>query len=178
MTDKVICSGKPIVWSPKFAYHGFRYIEIEGLETADEVIVEGVFVHQAVELRTQFECSDDFLNKLFRGGIMATYSNMFYSITDCPTREKLGWTNDAQASCEQILTDFKAEDVLNKWLQDIRDAMREDGAMPGIIPTPGWGFHWGNGPVSDGVLFEIPYRIYLHTGNGSPLLESSISVSN
>lgn len=172
MTDKVICSGKPIVWSPKFAYHGFRYIEIEGLKDASEAVVEAVFVHQAVDIRTEFECSDNFLNKLFKGGLIATHSNMFYMITDCPTREKLGWANDAQASCEQILTNFKAEHVLAKWVQDIRDAMREDGALPGIIPTPGWGFHWGNGPVSDGVLFELPYRIYLHTGNPKPLVES------
>ncbi len=172
MTDRFICSGNKVIWSPKFTYHGFRYIEIEGIDSSDEVTVEAVFVHQDVAVRTEFECSDPFLNKLFRAGQVSTFSNMFYQITDCPTREKLGWTNDAQASAEQILTNFKAEHLLEKWQQDIRDAVREDGSMPGIIPTPGWGYHWGNGPVSDGVLFEIPYRIYLHTGNEKPLLES------
>ncbi|MBQ7839971.1 MAG: family 78 glycoside hydrolase catalytic domain [Lachnospiraceae bacterium] len=171
-TDKFICSGKRMTWSPRFAYHGFRYIEIEGLKNREEAVVEAVFVHQAVEKRTEFECSNSFLNQLFYAGQMSTYSNMFYQITDCPTREKLGWANDAQASAEQILTDFKAERLLEKWLQDIRDAMREDGALPGIMPTAGWGYHWGNGPVSDGVLFELPYRIYLHTGNALPLAES------
>ena len=171
-TDRFICSGKEMVWSPRFAYHGFRYIQIEGMESSEEAVVEAVFVHQAVELRTEFECSDSFLNALFRAGQISTYSNMFYQITDCPTREKLGWANDAQSSTEQILTDFKAERGLEKWLQDIRDAMREDGALPGIMPTAGWGYHWGNGPVSDGVLFEVPYRIYLHTGNSAPLIES------
>lgn len=172
MTDCFICSGKEITWSPKFAYHGFRYIEIEGIESSDEVVAEAVFVHQDIEIRTEFECSDSFLNELFRAGQMSTFSNMFYQITDCPTREKLGWSNDAQASAEQILTNFKSERLLEKWQQDIRDAMREDGSMPGIIPTAGWGYHWGNGPVSDGVLFEIPYRVYLHTGNDNLLLET------
>lgn len=51
--------------------------------------------------------------------------------------------------------------------------MKENGSLPGIIPTAGWGYEWGNGPVSDGVLFEIPYRIYLHTGNPIPLIESA-----
>ncbi len=172
MTDRFICSGKEVVWSPRFTYHGFQYIEIEGLTSGDEATVEAVFVHQDIETRTEFECSEPFLNKLFHAGIISTYSNMFYQITDCPTREKLGWANDAQSSAEQILTNFKAEHLLEKWLQDIRDAMREDGALPGIIPTAGWGYHWGNGPVSDGVLFELPYRIYLHTGNTEPLLRS------
>ena len=44
---------------------------------------------------------------------------------------------------------------------DIFDAMREDGAMPGIAPSPDWGYD--NGPVADGALFEIPYRLYLYT---------------
>ncbi|MBO7224509.1 MAG: hypothetical protein J6V35_01200, partial [Bacteroidales bacterium] len=46
-------------------------------------------------------------------------SNMFYKLTDCPTREKAGWTNDAQSSCEQILTNFEAENLLTKWLKKL-----------------------------------------------------------
>ena len=171
-TDMFICSGKKTVWSPKFVYHGFRYIEIDGIKNIDDITVQAVFVHQAVEKKTEFNCSDEFLNKLFKAGQASVYSNMFYSLTDCPTREKLGWTNDAQASAEQVLTNFKAERFFEKWLTDIYDAMKPDGSLPGIIPTSGWGYQWGNGPVSDGVLFEIPYRLYLHTGDGVPLINS------
>ncbi len=172
MTDRFICSGEETVWSPRFTYHGFQYIEIEGIDSGDEVTVEAVFIHQDIPCRTEFECSDAFLNRLFRAGILSTWSNLFYQVTDCPTREKLGWTNDAQASAEQLLTNFKSQRLLEKWLQDIRDAMAPDGALPGIIPTAGWGYEWGNGPVSDGVLFELPHRIYLHTGSTGPLVES------
>lgn len=172
MTDRFVCSGKRMTWSPKFTYHGFRYIEIEGLTSVEDVEVCGVFVHQAVEKRTDFRCSDELLNKLFRAGQYSVYSNMFYLMSDCPTREKLGWCNDAQSSMDQILTNFKAERVMEKWLYDIYDAMKDSGALPGFVPTGGWGYEWGNGPVSDGVLFEIPYRVYLHTGNTAPLTES------
>ncbi|MHB9034080.1 MAG: alpha-L-rhamnosidase-related protein, partial [Anaerolineae bacterium] len=92
--------------------------------------------------------------------------------TDCPTREKLGWANDAQASTEQMLTNFAMGKFFTKWLMDIHDAMREDGAMPGIIPTGGWGYQWGNGPVSDGVMFEVPHKLYLFTGDAQPLIDS------
>ena len=98
---------------------------------------------------------------------------MFYLLTDCPTREKFGWTNDAQGTAEQMLTNFKIEKMYEKWHQDIKDAMLSDGALPGIIPSNGWGYDWGNGPVSDGILFELPFRVYLHTGD-SKMLESSI----
>lgn len=169
-TDKFICSGKAIAWSPKFTYHGFQYIEIEGLDTPEQAKVESVFVHQAIDKRTEFHCSDEVLNRLFKAGMYSTHSNMFYQITDCPTREKLGWTNDAGGTAEQFLTNFKCERLFEKWLYDIYDAMKENGDLPGTVPTAGWGY--GLGPVADGALFEIPYRIWLHTGNEKPLIES------
>lgn len=171
-TDEFVCCGKEFVWSPRFAYHGFRYIEIEGIKNPSLDDVAGVFVHQTVDTRSGFECSDERMNRLFYAGQMATLSNLFYMPTDCPSREKFGWANDAQSSAEQMMLNFKTDRLFEKWLIDIYDAMREDGALPGIIPTFGWGYDWGNGPVSDGVLFEIPYRLYLHTGNVMPLVQS------
>ena len=170
--DRFICDGKTFDWSPRFAYHGFRFIEVTGLKDPDLSTVSGVFVHQDVKLRSSFECSDEFLNGIFRAGQMATWSNLYWMPTDCPTREKLGWCNDAQASCEQMLTDFETERLFEKWLRDLFDAQLPDGAMPGICPSSGWGYGWGNGPVSDGVLFEVPYRLYLHTGETKHLVRA------
>ena len=72
-----------------------------------------VFVHQAVSKITKFKCSNEFLNKLFVAGQFSTLSNMFYLLSDCPTREKMGWLNDAQASAEQLLVNFDSEQFLN-----------------------------------------------------------------
>lgn len=171
-TDRFICSDKKMTWSPRFTYHGFRYIQLEGVENISDVTVQAVFVHQAVERRTSFSCSEELLNRLFDAGIRTCYSNMFYQPTDCPTREKMGWTNDVHMSCEQFFTNFKIDGLFRKWLTDIYDSMREDGALPGVIPTPGYGYKWGNGPLSDGILFEMPYRLYLHSGDKSPLIEA------
>ena len=169
--NEFTCCGKEFTWTPKFSYHGFRYVLVEGLKEANKDTLTAIFVHQAVNTRSEFKCSDENLNKLFLLGQRATLSNMFYSPTDCPTREKLGWMNDAQASTEQFLIDFELERVLSKWWVDICDAQREDGMLPGIVPTSGWGFEWGNGTVSEGTLFEIPYRIYRHTGDSSLLIK-------
>ena len=171
-TDKFICGDGEFTWSPMFCYHGFRYIEITGLTNPDNAGVSGIFVHQAIRPLTGFTCSNKQLEKLFEIGQKATLSNLFYMPTDCPTREKLGWANDAQASAEQMLINFDISRFFKKWLQDIYDAMRDDNALPGIIPTGGWGYNWGNGPVSDGVLFEIPHRLYLYTGDTQPLIDS------
>ena len=173
MTDRFISDGKPWVWSPRFVYHGFQFIEITGLTNPPGLeTASGVFVHQDVKTLTEFHCEDERLNRLFEIGRMATLSNLMYMPTDCPTREKLGWCNDAQASCEQMLINFDTAKLFRKWLVDIFDAMRPDGALPGIVPTSGWGFEWGNGPVSDGILFEIPHQLFRHTGDDAPLKEA------
>jgi len=173
MTDRFICNGNEFTWSPMFVYHGFRYIELEGTAQPPPLeMVTGIFMHQDIKPISTFACSDPVLNQLFRIGQMATLSNLAYMPTDCPTREKLGWANDAQASTEQMLTNFTIVRLFEKWMVDIYDAMRDNGALPGIIPTGGWGYEWGNGPVSDGVLFEIPHKVYLFTGDAHLLKES------
>ena len=174
MTDRFICNGEDFTWSPRFTYHGFRYVEIEGLddENAKNETVTGIFVHQDIKTASSFGCSDSKLTELFRIGQMATYSNLFYVVTDCPTREKLGWMNDSQASAEQMCINFSIHNLFRKWNTDILDAQREDGAMPGIVPTPDWGYHWGNGPVSDGMQFELPWQLYRHTGDTSLLIKN------
>lgn len=172
MTDKFICNGEEFVWSPMFTYHGFRYIEIDGIKNPTYDSVAGIFVHQDIDIVSDFRCSDSIMNKLYRMGQMSTLSNLFYMPTDCPTREKFGWMNDAQASIEQMLINFDVADLLKKWNTDITDAMAEDGSLPGIVPTPGWGYEWGNGPVSDGCMFELPYKVYLYTNDKSLLINN------
>jgi alpha-L-rhamnosidase len=171
-TDEFIANGKEFTWSPRFAYHGFRYISLDGVTDPDKLTVSAVFVHQDIEPDGDFNSSSQFLNDLYRIGRMAVYSNLFYMPTDCPTREKLGWANDAQSSTEQLLINFKVANFLKKWLVDIRDSMNDEGAIPGIIPSSGWGFDWGNGPVSEGIIFEVPYKLWKYTGDEEPLTSS------
>ncbi|MEA4889608.1 MAG: family 78 glycoside hydrolase catalytic domain [Clostridiaceae bacterium] len=171
-TDRLICDGSQLDWSPRFTYHGFRYIELSGVKNPDLSMVSGIFIHLDVPQTAGFECSDPVLNQLYQLGRMATLSNLQHVPTDCPTREKLGWANDAQSSAEQMMINFGTVRFFKKWLVDIQDSLREDGAVPGIIPTPAWGYEWGTGPVSSGVLFEVPYQIYLQTGDDQPLIQS------
>ncbi len=171
-TERFICNGKPFEWSTLFSYYGFRYVEVtsDNLNALKEI--RAVFVSQDIKTRSDFHCSSFFLNKLFDCGIQATKSNLFYMPTDCPTREKYGWMNDAQSSSEQILTNFHAEKMFLQWNVNILDALTEDKGLPGIVPTYGWGYDWGNGPVSDGSLFEHVYRVYLHSGNKDGLVRN------
>ncbi len=166
-TDRLIGNGQRITWSPRFTYHGFRYVEIEGME---EPPVPGqftaLFVHQDVTPLSAFFCSDPIINEITRMARMSCLSNMFYMLTDCPTREKLGWMNDAQASMEQLVQNYDIAPLLCKWVQDMADAMNEQGDLPGIVPTGGWGYEWGGGPVSTGALFELCYQLFRQRDDG------------
>lgn len=169
--NRLIASGGVDTFKPLFSYHGFRYVLIEGLRKAPAASsVYAHFVHQDVARRSEFDSGNKVLNFIYRAGIRSTYSNMFWSLTDCPTREKLGWANDAQYSVEQTLINFDIVPLYTKWFEDLKSSMRPDGALPGIIPSPDWGFDWG--PVCDFLLFEIPYRIYLYTGITNLLTEA------
>ncbi len=172
-TDKFICNGEEFTWSPKFVYHGFQYVEISGLvgEPSEDMLTS-IFVHQAFDQTSTFECSNELFNKIYKAGILATLSNLHYLPTDCPTREKLGWANDMQASTEQFLINFPILKFFEKWYQDILDSVDEIGRVPCVIPSAGWGYEWGSGPVSDGILFELPYRLFLHTGNKEYLIKA------
>lgn len=168
--EKIICSGKQLTYKPYFVYHGFRYIQIEGVEDINDVKLTAIFTHQDIKRIATFDSGSGLLNYLFNGSIVSFYSNAIGTITDCPTREKLGWTNDIQASTEQFLINYDIEPMFEKLLKEMQIEIGEDGSMPAIIPTcKGWGRH--NGPVADGSLFHIPYMIYLYKGEDKYLKE-------
>ena len=91
MTDRYTCDGREGVWSPSFVYHGFQYVELSGLRGEPELsMVSGVFVHQDVALTSEFECSEESVNRLFEIGRMATLSNLAYIAHRLPHPRKTG----------------------------------------------------------------------------------------
>ena len=106
-------------------------------------------------------------------GINADLSNFHYFPTDCPHREKNGWTGDISVSAEQLLSTFDCSEDLGLWLKTLALAQRDDGSLPGIAPTSGWGFKWGNGPMWDSAAVIVPYYIYKYDGNKDVIRECS-----
>ncbi len=174
-TDVYICKGGDEVFVPVFKYDGFRYAIVEGLtrEQADSDAVTFLVMNSALSERAGFSCSDPVLNQLQSCARRSDLSNFYYFPTDCPHREKNGWTGDASVSAEHMLLNLTAENSLREWLFNIRLAQRADGALPGIIPTGGWGFSWGNGPMWDSVCVNLPYYIYRFAGGRDVILENA-----
>lgn len=174
--DIYICKGSETEsYTPRFTYHGFRYVKVTGItkEQATEELLTFLVYHTALETRGDFACSDPVATKLQELTRRSIVSNFHHFPTDCPQREKNGWTADAALSCEAALLNFTPERNYREWLRNICKAQREDGALPGIVPTGGWGFHWGNGPAWDCVLAWIPYYTYLYRGSTEMISESA-----
>lgn len=151
------------VYEPSFTYHGFRYVYVEGLtkkqakKSALTMLVMTAFTKQTL----RFSCSDKRLETLFKMVVNSNKSNFFYYPTDCPHREKNGWTGDAMLSAEQMLLSSDVSEYLKEWLVCMRKAQKEDGRLPRIIPCTEWGFTSGeSGPCWDGALIELTYQVY------------------
>lgn len=174
--DTYICKGVGIeTYQPTFTYHGFRYVKVSGItkEQATEDLLTFIVYHTELNTRGDFYCSDTTSTNLQELTRRSISSNFHHFPTDCPQREKNGWTADAALSCEAALLNFDPERNYREWMRNICGAQRQDGAIPGIVPTAGWGFAWGNGPAWDCVLAWIPYYTYVYRGAVDMILESS-----
>ena len=173
--DTFICKGGAETYIPTFTYHGFRYVKVTGIteEQATKDLLTFVVFHSDLASKGNFSCSCEVANTLQEMTRRSDLSNFHYFPTDCPQREKNGWTGDAALSCEQLLLNFNPEASYREWLRNIRKAQAENGALPGIVPTTGWGFSWGNGPAWDRVLFYIPYYTYVYRGETTMIADSA-----
>ena len=176
--DFYTCKGEGTeTYQPTFAYHGFRYVKVEGItgEQAVPELLTYVVFHSDLKSRGGFTCSDEIVNKLQAMTRRSDLANFHYFPTDCPQREKNGWTADAALSAEQVLLNFNPEKSYREWLRNICKAQDNRGALPGIVPTGGWGFVWGNGPAWDSVLVYLPYFVYVYRGETEMIREAATS---
>ena len=177
--DEYTCKGEGVEeWSPAFTYHGFRYCLVTGIteEQAKEGLLTYIVMNTELPERGSFSCSDETLNRLQSMIRVSTLANFYHFPTDCPHREKNGWTADAALSTEHTLLNLEPENNYYEWMRHIRASMQDDGRIPGIVPTGGWGFAWGNGPAWDNILITLPYYVYRYRGDKKIVEESLTSL--
>ena len=173
--DRYICSGEgKETYTPRFTYHGFQYVYVQGIteEQATPELLTYLEISSNIKQAGTFTCSSDVVNSIQDCTVRSTISNFVYFPTDCPHREKNGWTGDAQLCAEETMFNFHAENSWKEWLANIRKAQKEDGAIPGVIPTTGFGYEFGSGPAWDNVLIQLPYYAYKYSGDRDIIIEN------
>lgn len=160
--DRFLCGVSPAQARPLFCWHGFRYFQVEGPGEA----VSASLVCTDVAVTSTFRCSDPVLNWLYDAYIRTQRDNYHGAIpSDCPHRERLGYTGDGQLTCETALLTLDAKALYEKWYQDILDSQ---GADTGHIPHTAPFLGGGGGPGGwGGAVYIVPmacYRICGDTG--------------
>lgn len=162
------CSGGEDFYRTKFAIFGFRYALVEGLDPVNPQDFCAIAVYSALEETGDFTCSNELINQLVRNTRWSMKSNFADVPTDCPTRERAGWTGDAQIFCNTAAYLMNTAPFFRKWLNDIADRQGKDGKVHSIVPTVGkeWTLSVMDGCVgwADASIF-IPYRLYQMYGD-------------
>lgn len=173
-SDILILNGKgEETFMPHFNYKGFQYVEVTSNKpvTLQKENLKGEFMHSDVTATGSVSSSNPIIDKIWLATNHSYLSNLFGYPTDCPQREKNGWTGDAQIAIETGLYSFDGITVYEKWMADHRDEQQPNGVLPSIIPTDGWGYEWGNGPDWTSTIAIIPWNIYLFYGDSKLLAD-------
>ncbi len=170
-TDEYICrgSGGVEIWTPRFTYHGFQYVELTGLPgRPSRDMITGLVLHNDTTITGDFACSDDVMTQFWRNTLWTQRANFIEIPTDCPQRdERLGWMGDAQVYARTATFNADVAAFLSKWIDDVREAQREFGAYPDYAPYPmahgAPGQTWGTAWTDAGVI--VPWTLWMVYGD-------------
>lgn len=163
--NRYICSGNgPATYAPRFNWFVFSGIEIRnwpGELTTDNLVAEAVNTY--IEPSARFETSNDLFNQINEIWRRSQLDNMHGGIaSDCPHRERSGYTGDAQVACPTVMHNFDARNFYQKWVQDMLEAqIEETGYVPNGAP---WQPGCGGGVAWGAAICIIPWEFYLAYG--------------
>lgn len=157
-------SGEEDHYRTKYALFGFRYAEVVSDGEIEPSCFHAVAVYSDMEPLGDFNCSNEKVNRLFENTLWSMKSNYLDIPTDCPTRERLGWTGDAQIFFNTAAYFMDTAAFFRKWLADVEDSQYPDGSIPAVVPYAGLEMMYKStgssvGWHDAGIL--IPWRYYL-----------------
>lgn len=167
-TDRyLLATDSEVTVEPSFTFHGFRYVEVSGVAEAPEVI--GVVLGTDGDLVGDLTTNSALVNRLDQNINWGMRGNFLSIPTDTPARdERMGWTGDINVFARTAVYNMDAQAFLTKWLEDLRDTQRADGALPGVAPVVPGRFDGGYGSagwMDAGV--NVPWTLWQAYGDTS-----------
>jgi alpha-L-rhamnosidase len=168
--DQFTSAGGTRTWHPEFTYHGFRYLEVVGLPAGATVTARGLRTMGDHRSAGTFDTSDEVLAGIHALTRRAVENNMQSILTDCPSREKLGWLEQDHLAFDALARNYDVRSLLTKVTQDMVDAQEASGMVPSTVPDrttlagayrddPNWG----------GALILVPWQVYQTYGDRAVL---------
>jgi len=150
--DTYTLKGGNEVIQPRFTFHGYRFIEITGIDKALPVTsVKGKVISSAKEFASGYETSNLKVNKLWENITWSTRGNFLSIPTDCPQRnERMGWSGDISVFSRTATYLVNVPQFMRRHILSLRDAQRADGRFPDVAPLGGGfgGILWGSAGIT------------------------------
>lgn len=169
------------IYTPRFTYMGFRYVELSGAPWVEGLVRAHVVTNDMRRTGT-FSCGNELVTKLYHNQIWGQRSNYISVPTDCPQRdERMGYTGDGHVFALTGAYNFDTEPFLAKFLEDIRYSQMDnsEGYIPSTVPAlgkAGVGFlsmlGWGN------AVTILPWMMYWQFGTERYLREQYQSMKD
>lgn len=177
-TDYYLAIDGVQTYQPVSVYHGFRYLQITGLEEAPSLDqVTGMVLSSALDLSGEFECSDEAVNQYWSNTVWSQKSNFLDNPTDCAQRDEChGWAGDAQIFSGMACYNSNSDLFYRKYLKELCSLQSDDGAFPDMAPRnfgTGWdgrGGAGGNNCWGDAAVV-IAWNLYTQYGDVAVLQE-------
>lgn len=180
----ILRGGDEEQFEPKFTYHGFRYVKVTGYpETVSVDSFVAIVISSNLKQTGSFVCSDSRINRLQENIVWSQRGNMLSIPTDCPQRERLGYTGDIQVFAPTASLNMDVKAFLTRWLRNLAIEQRKDGQVPNTVPwnrsdrerdeksgnssSAGWG---------DAAVI-VPWTLYQFYGDKRVLEESYSSMA-
>ncbi len=178
--DRIITREGHTDYEPCFTFHGFRYVKVTGLSDINPDDFTIIVISTPMDETGEFSCSDERLNRLQNNIMNSQRGNMLCIPTDCPQRERAGWTGDMEVYAPTAAFNMDVRSLLYRWLSDVRNDQLPDGQITNISPyidsdkyvngnpenphksSAGWG---------DAIVL-VPYALYQAYGDIDVLKEN------
>ncbi|GLA33567.1 hypothetical protein AnigIFM63309_000398 [Aspergillus niger] len=171
-TDVLITGGYKVVnWMPKYTFHGFRYMQIDGWEHAPLALrdITAKVIHTDMHRRGWFKCSNPLLNKLHQNIVWSMKGNFLSVPTDCPQRdERLGWTGDIQVFGPTANFLYNTISLLGNWLEDLNaEQLADPNKIPPLVVPDVLGKLWRSTPqaIWHDVVIILPWDLFQSSGD-------------
>ena len=173
---ELVCKEGKNHFKPSFTIMGFRYAKVETDADLTDAVFTAYAVYSDMAVTGAFTCGNDAVNRLVKNSVWSQKGNFCDVPTDCPTRERAGWTGDMGVFIETGLTLMDCYPVAEKWLAECRLNQYPDGRMANIAPPnarPGYmtpmlcmSAGWGDAAIL------VPYAMYKRTGDRKILADN------
>ncbi|MCM1144107.1 MAG: glycoside hydrolase family 78 protein [Lachnoclostridium sp.] len=167
-----ICKAGKNSYHPTKTYMGFRYVKVEADFTIKKEWFKAYALYSDMRQTAFFDCGVEEVNRLFQNAVWSMKGNFVDIPTDCPTREKAGYSGDCQTFVDTAMYLMDCYPVYAKWLREQAAAQFEDGCVPQIAPTSALRKTAEDGGIGWSDSFEIiPWALYRHYGDDTMMRE-------